>query len=68
MIRYEVQGMTCGGCEAAITRALKSAEQNAQVEADHKSASVSVDGIDAKRVQEIVEEAGFEFVGPRQPL
>lgn len=65
MTRYEVQGMTCGGCEAAVTRALKSADQNAQVQADHKSDTVSVDGIDAKRVQEIVEEAGFQFVGPR---
>ncbi len=65
MTRYEVQGMTCGGCAAAITRALESAEQSAQVEVDYKTATVSVDGIDARRVQEIVEEAGFDFIGPR---
>lgn len=65
MTNYEVQGMTCGGCAAAITRALESAEQSAHVEVDYKTATVSVDGIDAARVQEIVEEAGFDFIGPR---
>lgn len=61
---YKVEGMTCGGCAASITRALQAAEASARIDVDFKSGTVSVEGIDAAKVQAIVEEAGFDFVGP----
>lgn len=61
---YKVEGMTCGGCAASITRALQGAAASATIDVDFKSGTVSVEGIDAAKVQAIVEEAGFDFVGP----
>lgn len=61
---YKVEGMTCGGCAASITRALRAADADAKIDVDFESGTVSVEGIDAAKVQAVVEGAGFDFVGP----
>jgi copper chaperone len=61
---YRVGGMNCGGCVAAVTRAIKQLDPEAQVAVDLASGSVRVDGAVARAaVQRAVEEAGFSFEG-----
>lgn len=60
---YTVKGMTCGGCEASIVRALAKAGVTAS--ADHAKGEVRVTGqADEAVVRQAVETAGFELVGP----
>jgi copper chaperone CopZ len=60
-----VKGMTCGGCEAAITSALRKVEGVREVKADHLAGRVVVEGdgmeLDALRVA--VEDAGYDWGG-----
>ena len=61
---YKVDGMTCGGCAAAVTRALKARDPAAEVEVDLDAGTVSVDGSeDEAGIGEAVEDAGFDFGG-----
>jgi copper chaperone len=60
-----VKGMTCGGCEKAITSALRKVEGVSEVKADHLAGRVVVEGVgvelDALRVA--VEDSGYDWVG-----
>jgi copper chaperone len=61
---YRVGGMNCGGCVAAVTRALKHADPAAQIAVDLESGKLTIDGRLARdAVQRAVEEAGFTFEG-----
>lgn len=61
---YEVQGMSCGGCANAVTRAIKKEDGAVVVAVDLESARVTVTGdIPADAVKAAVEAAGFEFRG-----
>jgi copper chaperone len=61
---YRVGGVTCGGCVAAVTRAIERLDPKAQVSVDLASGRVSVDGaVTRDAVQAAVEEAGFRFEG-----
>ena len=62
---YRVTGMTCGGCAAAVMRAMAAAAPAATVEVDHAADTVTVLGdVDAGLVRQTVEDAGFDFEGP----
>ncbi|MFT4978840.1 MAG: copper chaperone [Myxococcota bacterium] len=64
VVTYRVSGMTCGGCERSVNRALSAALPGVQVSASHAEATVAVTGAhDAAAVARVVEDAGFEFGG-----
>lgn len=44
MIELKVEGMTCGHCVSAVTRAVKEVDPSAEVRVDLGSGRVSVDG------------------------
>ncbi|TFY97982.1 heavy-metal-associated domain-containing protein [Ramlibacter rhizophilus] len=39
---FDVQGMTCGHCERAVTEAVKSVDESAQVKIDRAAGKVEV--------------------------
>jgi copper chaperone len=60
MVELRVEGMTCGHCVDAITRAVKKADPGAHVLVDLASGRVTVDG-DAPEaaVRRALDEAGY---------
>ncbi len=58
-----VQGMTCEGCTASLTRALKRTPgvRDAVVSLDNQSASVTynADQVNEEQLRQIVEQVGF---------
>ena len=63
--RYTIEGMTCGGCVNAVTKALKRAGFEAQV--DLASNSAEIDGTpDTEAVVRAVRSAGFEAKAAQQ--
>jgi len=64
MNTYKIEGMTCGGCVNAVTKALEAALEGVQVEVKLATHEVCIDGEhDPKLVAEVVGNAGFDFVG-----
>lgn len=59
---YRVEGMTCGGCAASVTKALERIGAKAEVSVKEKTARVNGD-VDEAKVKAAVEGAGFEFGG-----
>ncbi|PHS78614.1 MAG: heavy metal transporter [Rhodospirillaceae bacterium] len=60
---YSVLGMTCGGCAKSVTNAIMDAASDATVSIDLDAKTVTVDGIDATTLKQVIEDAGFEFSG-----
>lgn len=61
---YKVAGMTCGGCAKSVTAALSKAAPEAEFAVDHAAGLVSVKGVvAADTVKQVVENAGFDFLG-----
>ncbi len=59
-MRFTVSGMTCGGCIKAVTRAIQSADPNAQVKVDIPTQSVELQTtLSASEAQNLIEDAGF---------
>jgi len=72
MRTYKVSGMTCGGCENAVVRAIKSEfGDDTAVEAHAKSGNVQVeDRADPQIVVFTIDSAGYavdEVVGGERP-
>lgn len=64
MIEFQVSGMSCGGCVASITRAVKSVDAGAEVNADLAGQKVSVvSGVPAEQLKLAIEEAGYDVLG-----
>ncbi len=60
MIQIFVPDMTCGGCAAAITRALKSADDAAQIQIDLPAHQVQVSSdLGVERLLATLKAAGF---------
>ena len=60
MIKFNVQGMTCGGCARAVTNAVQQADPAASVDVDLASKTVSVkSSADPARLKAAIEEAGY---------
>lgn len=61
MITFQVDDMSCGHCVAAITRAVKEADREAQVQVDLDTRRVSIEpgatGADA--LADAIREAGY---------
>jgi copper chaperone len=61
MITFQVDDMSCGHCVAAITRAVKEADPDAQVQVDLGSHRVSIEpgAADAQALADAIREAGY---------
>ena len=58
-----VSGMTCGGCIKAVTRAIQSADPNAQVKVDLPTQSIELQTVlSTSEAQNLIEDAGFPIV------
>jgi copper chaperone len=67
-VAFEVHGMTCGGCENSVRRAIGQVPGVEDVRADHQARVVEVrftSEPDDEAVGTAVEDAGFDFVGRR---
>lgn len=61
MIALDVFGMTCGGCETAVRRAIAARDPSATVSASAASDRVEIDGrISAEEAVAAIEAAGYE--------
>lgn len=64
MIEFQVEGMSCQHCVAAVTRAIREQDGAAQVQIDLEAGRVSVESsqpIDVLRAA--IDEAGYTIVG-----
>lgn len=60
MLDFRVEGMTCGHCEQAVTRAVQSVDQAAKVVVDRSSGRVSVQSMhDAEVIRLAIEGEGY---------
>lgn len=60
MIQFQVEGMSCGHCVGAITRAVQAIDPAARVSADVPTQAVSVDsGADKDALRRAIEDAGY---------
>jgi copper chaperone len=60
MIELRVEGMTCGHCVSAVTRAVKTVDPEANVQVDLGTGRVQVDGrSSADAVGKAIAEAGY---------
>ncbi|MGR3373241.1 heavy-metal-associated domain-containing protein [Pseudooceanicola nanhaiensis] len=57
---FQVQGMTCGHCERAVTQAVRGLDPDAKVSVDRASGRVSVEsGTDAHAIRKAIEDEGY---------
>ena len=58
--QFEVQGMTCGHCERAVTSAIRHLDPQAQVRIDRAQNRVEVDSAQTpERIAEAIREEGY---------
>ena len=58
---FEVQGMTCGHCERAVTNAIQGVDADAQVKIDRAANRVEVEtGADRAAVAAAIQEEGYK--------
>jgi copper chaperone len=61
---YKVEGMSCGGCVASVTKAIQALAPDCAVEVQLDGGVVTVSGnADPSLVKQAVEGAGFGFAG-----
>ena len=61
MDSFEVNGMSCGHCAAAVTRSIQQKDPAAQVKVDLAQGTVAVSSTLARNlVAQAIEEAGYE--------
>ena len=58
-----VKGMTCGGCVRSVTNALKTLDQNAQVDVTLETQNIKISTTkNENEVKEAIEDAGFDVI------
>ncbi len=64
-INLSVEGMTCGGCEKSVSKALLTHAGVNNVAADHKTGVIAIDFDDTQiqqsALEQAVEDAGFDI-------
>jgi len=61
MDSFEVSGMSCGHCAAAVTRSIQQKDPAAQVKVDLAQGTVAVSSTLARKlIAQAIEEAGYE--------
>ncbi|BAO86767.1 heavy-metal-associated domain-containing protein [Caballeronia cordobensis] len=64
MTEFEVQGMSCQHCVAAVTRSIREIDPQAQVRVDLERGRVAVESAQSNdAVKEAIDEAGYTVVG-----
>lgn len=64
MLKLKVDGMTCGHCVQAVTKAVEAVPAVGHVLVDLKAGEVSVEGgADEAAVRRAIEEAGYDVRG-----
>ena len=59
-MKFTVSGMTCGGCINAVTKAIQSADPNAQIKVDLPTQSIELQTVlSTSEAQLLIEDAGF---------
>lgn len=60
MLRYQVEGMSCGHCVQAVTRAVKAEDPQADVTVDLTAKAVSVRSQQpGERIAQAIRDAGY---------
>lgn len=60
MLEFRVGGMTCGHCENAVTRAVKSVDPGAQVNVDRSAGRVSIESrAEPGALKQAIESEGY---------
>lgn len=60
MIQFQVEGMSCGHCVSAITKAVHAVDPAAQISADVPTQAVKVESAaDRSALQQAIEGAGY---------
>lgn len=60
MMKFHVADMTCGHCVSLITKAILQLQDDAKVEADLASATVSVNStLSAEEIADAIKDAGY---------
>lgn len=68
MVEFKLEGMTCGHCVAAVTRAAKEVDPQAGVQVDLAGGRVQVDSaVDAQSFARAFEEAGYPAAAASAP-
>jgi len=66
-LSFDVEGMSCSGCEGNVSEALNDLRGVKSVNADHEDGNVSVTyeekKTDAAEMNDAIEGAGYEVVG-----
>lgn len=61
MLRFQVEGMTCGHCAQAVTKAVQAVDAMSEVEVDLAAASVTVRGEGRREdLAAAIEAAGYK--------
>lgn len=64
MRKYNVEGMTCGGCAASVNAVLQEAFPGADIAVDWENGLVTFsEEVSGEAVRKAIEEAGFDFMG-----
>lgn len=64
MVEFQVNGMSCGGCVASVTRAVKAVDANAEISADLATQKVRVNSAaPVERIKTAIEDAGYDVLG-----
>lgn len=62
---FNVQGMTCGHCERAVTQAVKALDPQAQVTIDRSAGKVDVSsGLSRQAIAAAIAEEGYTVAEP----
>lgn len=68
-MRFQVSGMTCGHCVAAVTKAVQAIPEVENVSVDLATGTVTVTGTpDARAVRDAIAEEGYEVRSNRPAL
>jgi copper chaperone len=60
MIEFQVEGMSCQHCAAAVTKAIQAHDASARVQVDLAQGRVAVESVqDASVLQAAIDEAGY---------
>jgi copper chaperone len=64
MTEFQVQGMSCQHCVAAVTRAIQEIDAQAQVRVDLEQGRVAVESAQSNdALKEAIDEAGYTVLG-----
>jgi copper chaperone len=65
MTEFEVQGMSCQHCVAAVTRSIHEIDPQAQVRVDLERGRVAVESTQSTdALKDAIDEAGYTVLGP----